>query len=410
MGAVVALTDLTIRNAKAGPKLKKLSDGFGLQLHIHPNGSKFWRGAYRFAGKQKLIALGAYPDFGPARAREAWQEMRLQLARGLDPSEERKLTRITDAVAKADTFDVVAREFLGKREKSGQAEATRAKTEWLMGLALPSLGKRPVREISSAEVLFALQKVEARGRLETARRLRAVIGQVFRYAISTARALNDPTIALRGALVTPKVSHRAAVLDPTEFGGMLRAIDGFQGQPTTRAALQLMALLFVRPGELRFAKWIEFDLRACVWTIPAVRTKMRREHRLPLARQTVAILTALQPMTQQGKEGLLLPSVRTVSRPMSENTLNAALRRLGYDKNEATAHGFRATASTLLNESGKWSADAIERALAHQDRDAVRRAYARGEHWEERVRMMQWWADKLDALRDGGTVLQFQAR
>ena len=404
----MALTEVAIRGAKAGDKLRKLSDGNGLQLHIFPNGSKIWRLAYRFDGKQKTLSLGPYPEITLARARERTQEARRSIAEGQDPGETRRLERITGALAKAETFEAVATELMKKRIREGIAEATRNKTEWLLSFAKPDLGKRPIAEISSAEVLAVLRKVEARGKLESARRLRAVIGQVFRYAIATARAANDPTIALQGALTTPNVKHRAAILDPVAFGAMLRAIEGFEGQPTTRAALQLMALLFVRPGELRKAKWPEFDLEAAEWTIPAARTKMRRDHRLPLPRQAVAILKALQPLTAHGKEGLLFPSVRSTARPMSENTLNAALRRLGYDKDEATAHGFRATASTLLNESGKWSVDAIERALAHQEQDAVRRAYARGAHWDERVRMAQWWADKLDMLRDGATVLQWR--
>lgn len=241
-----------------------------------------------------------------------------------------------------------------------------------------------------ADVLAALQKVERRGRHETARRLRSTIGSVFRYAVATTRADNGPTFALRGALTTPVVKPRAAVTDPRAFGALLRAIDGFDGQPTTHAALKLMALLFPRPGELRMAEWTEFDLDAAVWTIPAMRTKMRRVHRVPLPRQAVPILKALGEVTGNGR--LVFPCVRTTARPISENTLNAALRRLGYSKDQATAHGFRATASTLLNESGKWNADAIERQLAHVENNDVRRAYARGEHWAERVQMMTWWS------------------
>jgi integrase len=404
--AIMALTEVAIRNAKPADKLRKLSDGHGLQLHIHPNGSKLWRLAYRFDGKQKTLAIGPYPEITLSRARERTQEARRLLAEGSDPSETRRLERITGALAKAETFEAVAAELLAKRTKEGIAGVTHAKKVWLLGFALPDLGRRPVADISSAEVLAVLRKVEARGKLESARRLRAVIGQVFRYAIATARAANDPTIALQGALTTPTVKHYAAILDPAVFGGMLRAIEGFGGQPTTLAALRLMALLFVRPGEMRMARWAEFDLEAAIWTIPAARMKMRRDHRLPLPRQAVAILKALQPMTVHGKEGFVFPSVRSTARPMSENTLNVALRRLGYSKDEATSHGFRATATTLLNESGQWTADAIERAMSHQDKDAVRRAYLRGEYWDERVRMMQWWADRLDTLRQGATVLK----
>jgi integrase len=270
-----------------------------------------------------------------------------------------------------------------------------------LDFARPDLGERHIGEISAAEVLDVLRKVEARGRLESARRLRSTIGGVFRLAIATARADNDPTFALRGALTAPQVTHRAAIVEPKGFGALLRAVWGYEGQPATHAALKLAALLFPRPGELRTAEWSEFDLEADqpVWTIPAAKTKMRREHAVPLPVQAVAILRELHAITGRGR--LAFPGIRTATRPISENTLNGALRRLGYAKEEMTSHGFRAVASTLLNESGKWSADAIERALAHQDEDAVRRAYARGRHWEERVRMMQWWADQCDAMRQG---------
>ncbi len=251
-------------------------------------------------------------------------------------------------------------------------------------------------------MLAVLRKVEVRGRHETARQLRSTIGSVFRYAIATARADNDPTFALRGALTTPKVKPRAAVTDPKAVGALVRSVWGYDGQPATKAALQLMAYLFPRPGELRLAEWPEFDLEAAVWSIPAQRMKMRRPHKVPLPPQAIAILTQLRDMTGHGK--LVFPSAWSQLRPISDNTLNAALRRLGYSQDEATAHGFRATASSLLNESGLWHADAIERQLAHEDADAVRRAYARAEFWDERVRMMQWWADKLDALREGGKV------
>jgi integrase len=233
--------------------------------------------------------------------------------------------------------------------------------------------------------------------------MRSAIGEVFRFAIATGRATSDPTFALRGALTTPTVKHRAAMTDAKAFGELLRAIEGFQGQPTTHAALKLMAYLFPRPGELRMAEWSEFDLENSLWTIPAKRMKMRREHRVPLPKQALAVLKTIEPLTHYS--AFVLPAVSNPKRPMSENTLNSALRRLGFGQDEMTSHGFRATASTLLNESGKLSADAIERALAHQEADAVRRAYARGEHWKERVAMMDWWADYIDALRKGGDVV-----
>jgi integrase len=393
------ITDLAIRNAKPGDRAYKISDAGGLHLLINPNGSKLWRLAYRFAGKQKLLAFGRYPDVTLSEARDKREAAKRTLRDGRDPSVQAKLDKIAASAAAAQTFDLVADEYIEKLRREGKAENTLIKVTWLLGLARPSLGQRPVADISAPEVLHVLQGVERRGRHESARRLRSTMGAVFRYAVATTRAITDPTFALRGALTTPTVVHRAALTDAAAFGGLLRTVWGYDGQPETASALRLMALLFPRPGELRMAEWSEFDLVAAqpIWTIPAERAKMRRLHIVPLPKQALAILSRQQELSGGGR--LVFPGIRTINRPISENTLNAALRRLGYTKAEATAHGFRATASTLLNESGLWSPDAVERALGHQDRDAVRRAYARGQHWEERVRMMTWWADQCDAWR-----------
>ena len=305
----------------------------------------------------------------------------------------------------ANTFAAIAEELLEKKRREEKADRTLEKMEWLIRLATPALGARPIREISAADVLAVLQLHERRGHHETAKKLRGVIGQVFRFAIATTRAEDDPTFALRGALTTPKVKHRAAITEPKAFGGLLRAVAGYDGQPETRLALQMLALTFVRPGELRTAEWSEFNLDADepVWEIPAEKMKMRRPHRVPLAKQAVTILRELHEMTGQGR--YLFPSELTSTRPMSENTLNVALRRMGYTKEEHTSHGFRSSASSLLNASGLWHADAVERQLAHIDRDATRRAYARDPHWDERVRLMRWWADRCDELRaDVGTA------
>ncbi|QRG10184.1 integrase arm-type DNA-binding domain-containing protein [Xanthobacter autotrophicus] len=390
------LSDVAVRAAKPQPKPVKLSDGGGLQLLVTPMGGKLWRLAYRFDGKQKQLALGAYPAVGLADARKARDAAKATLAAGVDPSEKAKVDRAARKVASANTFGAIADELIAKMERERKAVRTIAKVTWLLGIARPDLGQRPIADITAAEVLRVLKAVDDRGNHETAKRLRATIGGVFRYAIATTRAENDPTYALKGALTAPTVTHRAAITDPKGLGALLRAIESFDGQPTTRAALRLMPILFPRPGELRMAEWAEFDLEKAEWTIPASRMKMRRPHRSPLPRQAIEILRELHAITGRGK--LPFHSVRTVLRPISENTLNAALRRLGYAKDEVTAHGFRATASTLLNESGLWHADAIERQLAHIEADDVRRAYLRGEHWDERVRMMQWWADHLDAL------------
>lgn len=401
------LSNIACRSAKSASKLKKLSDMGGLQLWIFPNGSKLWRLAYRFRGKQKLLALGKYPETTLLDARVEREKAKALLKDGRDPLPARQLARLVNITA-GDTFESIANEYVAKLKREGRSDATLTKVEWLLNFARPMLGPLSVRSIRPVEVLAVLQKVEARGRYDTARRLRSTIGAVCRFAVATARAEADPTAPLQGALTTHTVKPRAAITDPKAFGALMRAIDGFIGQPTTRAALKLMALLFPRPGELRAAEWIEFDLEESVWTIPAVRTKMRREHRVPLAPQSVAILEQLRPITGGG--ALVLPGVRTVRQPMSESTLNAALRRLGYTQDEATAHGFRATASTLLNEAGFWSADAIERQLAHVESNDVRRAYARGEHWDERVRMMTWWANHLDQLKRAGTIVHIEER
>lgn len=387
------LSDLKCRNARAGEKLIRLSDGEGLQLWLQPSGAKLWRLAYRYGGKQKLLSLGRYPTITLSQAREARLENKRLLAAGIDPGIQRKQQK----EQATETFRLIAEEYVAKQKREGRAEATITKTEWLLAFAYPIIGELPIREIDAAAILKVLRTVEVRGRYESARRLRSTIGSVFRFAVATARAAGDPTLVLRDAITLPIVTPRAAVTEPGALGGLLRAIDDFDGQPGTALALQLMALMFPRPGELRLAEWCEFDFDKSVWTIPATRTKMRRPHQVPLSKQAAEVLDRLAQISGPGR--LLFPSVRTQDRPISDNTLNAALRRLGYGKDEATAHGFRATASTLLNESGRWHPDAIERQLAHVESNDVRRAYARGTHWQERVNMMQWWADYLDELR-----------
>lgn len=261
----------------------------------------------------------------------------------------------------------------------------------------PDIGDRAVTDIKASELLAVLKKVEAKGHLETARRMRSLAGRIFRHAIATARAENDPSAQLRGALISPRVSHHSAILDEETFGGLLRAIEGFNGQPLTGLALRLTPHLFVRPGELRRAEWAEFDLARAVWTIPATKMKMREPHLVPLSTQTVNFMKSAEALS--AGQRFVFSSLYPGNRPMSENTINSALRRLGYSGAEMTAHGFRATASTLLNESGKWNPDAIERALAHRDQNSIRGTYHRGQHWDERVRMAQWWSDYLDKLR-----------
>ena len=399
------LNDTRVRNAKRADRPIKLSDAGGLHLLIQPNGSKLWRLAYRFGGKQKTLAIGVYPTVTLKHAREKRDEAKRLLADNIDPSTQRRLEKLT--AASGNTFRAVAEEVLVKLEREGRTDVTLAKKRWLLDFAYPAIGERPIGEITAPEVLAVLRKVEARGRYETARRLRSTCGMVFRYAIATGRAERDPSVDLRGALTAPKVIHRAAIVDPAGIGALLRAIEDYDGLPLTKAALKLAPLVFVRPGELRKAEWAEFDLEHAEWRIPAARMKMRRPHRVPLSKQSLAIIHDLQAISGGGR--LLFPSVRSISRPMSENTLNAALRRLGYSAGQMTAHGFKGMASTRLNEMGSWNPDAIERQLAHQESDDVRRAYMHAaEYWPERVKMMQAWADYLDDLRDAGKVIQLR--
>lgn len=391
------LSDTKIRAARSGDKLVKLTDSDGLQLWLMPSGAKLWRFAYRFGGKQKALAIGAYPALSLAEARERRDAQRKLLAVGRDPSVEK-------AVSAANTFNALADEYLAQMQVDGRAITTIEKNGWLLGFARPALGVRPIAEVSSGDVLAVLRSIEAGGKRESARRARAIIGGVFRLAIAQGKATNDPTVALRGQLKPPSVQHRAAILDAKPFGGLLRAIWGDEAMdPTTQAALKLAALLAPRPGELRLAEWQEFDLDGAVWAIPAGRMKMRRDHATPLSPEVVVVLRDLHNLTGSGR--LVFPSIRSKERSMSDGTMNAALRRLGFTKDQASAHGFRATFSSLANESGKWHPDAIERQLAHADDDAVRGAYARSPYWAERIKMMTWWADECQRLRHGGKVI-----
>lgn len=393
----MALTDTAIKAAKHGEKPIKLFDERGLFLLLQPSGGKLWRLKYRILGKEKKLSLGVYPDVTLKEARKRRDEARQTIAAGGDPAERKRIDHLNAKLKAATTFKAVADEYIAKSEREGRAAVTVRKSQWLLSLLEPALGTRPVDEISPAELLASLKKVEARGHLETARRMRSFASRVFRYAVATSRASADPAAALRGALIAPVATHHAAILDAEGVGALLRAIDGYDGQPMTQLALKLAPHVFVRPGELRKAEWTEIDLEAGVWKIAAEKMKMRQQHMVPLSRQAIAIFRNAQALT--GRQQYVFASLYPGTRPMSENTINAALRRLGYSGDEMTAHGFRAMASTLLNESGIWNPDAIERALAHKSADAVRGAYHRGAHWNERVEMAQWWADHLDRLK-----------
>jgi integrase len=402
------LSDTVCRTSKSREKPFKLSDGGGLYLLVEKNGSKLWRHAYRFDGKQKLVALGAYPAVPLADARAGRDANKALLAKGIDPGAQRKLDRGAARIARTNTFRIVADELLEKFKAEGDDPKTLDKKQWLLSFVNAELGDRPIAEIKAPELLDVLRKIERRGRYDTARRVRSLSGRVFKFAIATNRAVRDPSADLAGALISPKVQHRAAITEPKAVGALLRAIDGFDGQPSTRAALQLAPLLFVRPGELRHAEWTEFNIDDAVWSIPAGKMKMDRPHRVPLARQSIAIIKDLRQIT--GGSRYLFPQIRSWHRPLSDGTLNAALRRLDYDKSQMTAHGFRSTASVRLNESGLFSSDAIERQLAHQEEDETRKAYVHAaEFWQERVRMMRWWADYLDELRERGRVVSLRA-
>lgn len=399
---IVALTDVAVRNAKPSPKPYKLGDSHGLFLLVQPTGGKLWRLKYRVDGREKKLAIGTYPEIGLGEARRRRDEAREAMAAGKDPAREKQRDKIRAKLDAENTFAAITAEYCEKRKRDGQrawAPATAKRCEYLLSILCGSIGNMPIAEIEPADVLVAVRRIEGKGKLESARRTLQLAGSVFRYAVATARLKSDPTRDLKGALTSPTVTHYGAVIDPAGVGELLRSIDGYEGQPITKFAMQLAPHVFVRPGELRHAEWSEIDLEGALWTIPAGKTKMRKEHVVPLSRQAIAILKSVQPLT--GPSGYVFPSVRTRRRPLSDNTINAGLRRLGYSTDEMTAHGFRAMASTLLNESGKWNPDAIERALAHGDTDKVRAAYHRGAHWKERVAMAQWWSDYLDDLRKG---------
>lgn len=394
------LTDPKVKNAKALESPYKLSDGGGLYVLVQPNGSKLWRLNYRFAGKQKTLAIGAYPTVGLANARADREKAKAKLREGLDPSASKVDARAAIKLGAANSFEALAREWLSKQHL---AEVTRAKALWMFeDLTFPYIGSRPIADIKAPDLLAVLRRIESRGKLETAQRVKQQAGRVFRYAIATGRASDDPSAALKGALATPKTKHRASITDPKLIGPLLRAIDGYSGSVVTASALKLAPLLFVRPGELRQAEWSEFDFDAAEWRIPAAKMKMRAVHIVPLSDQAVAVLRELQLLTGGGR--YVFPSMAGRGRPMSENTVLAALRRLGYSGSEMSGHGFRSMASTRLHELG-WSHYAIERQLAHAERDKVSAAYNYAEHLPERRKMMQAWADYLDLIRQESKVV-----
>lgn len=395
------LTDLHIRKLKPGPRTARYSDGHGLFLEITPQGSKLWKMAYRFDGKQKTLSFGKYPFVSLLRAREKCAEAKAQLYDGLDPREKEKAEAAVKVARTEHTFAKIAAELQEKRKKEGISKTTLQKRDWFIRLINKDLGDMPITEIKPVDILVPLRRQEARGNYETARRMRSSIGQVFRYAVATARADHDPTFALRDALLTPKVQHMAALTRREDFARLLQVIWTYEaGSEITRSALKLMAMLYTRPGELRLAHWNEFDFEKRVWTLPEERMKMRRPHHKPLAEPVIEILRKLQEQT--GNRVRVFPSLTGNDRSISENTMNQALRRMSFTKEEMTPHGFRSSASSLLNESGLWNPDAIEAELAHADTNQVRRIYHRSLYWDERVKMADWWAGEVLMMARGG--------
>lgn len=395
----MTLTDRAIRNAKPGEKPRKLFDGGGLFLLLNPNGRAGWRLKYRYGGKEKQLSLGVYPDVGLAKARKRRAELKALLADGTDPAEKRRAEKA--ARGGAESFEAVAREWFAK-QKQGWAPSHASKIIGRLERDLfPWLGTHPVGAIKAPELLRVLRRVEARGAVETAHRELQIAGRVFRYAVATGRADADPAPSLRGSLTPWKPEHYAALTDPASVAELLRAMDAYQGTFATKCALQLLPLVFTRPGELRRAEWAQFDLEAAEWRYFVTKTKT--DHIVPLATQAVAILRALEPLT--GTSRYVFPSPRSDTRPISENTLNAALSSMGYTKEKMRAHGFRAMARTLLDEALGFRVDFIEHQLAHNVRDPLGRAYNRTKHLPERRDMMQAWADYLDTLKTGGNVV-----
>ena len=389
----MALTATTIKTCKPKDKAYKLTDGGGLYLLVSPSGGKWWRFDYRFQSKRKTLSMGVYPAVSLKDARDRRDEAKKQLANGIDPAMVRKSQKHQQS--QPNTFEAVAREWHAKFKPGWSDSHANRLLRLLERDIFPWLGSMPVSDVSSPLLLQTIRRIETRS-LDTAHRAMQNCGQVFRYAIATGRQQNDPTHALKGAIPPIRDNHFASITHPEQIGPLLRAIEGYKGEFITQSALRLGPLVFVRPGELRHAEWSEINLEIGEWRIPSEKMKMGQPHIVPLARQSIVLLTDLQPLTGTGK--YLFPSVRSLDRPISENTINAALRRLGYTKDEMTGHGFRSMASTLLNEQG-WNRDHIERQLAHAERNKIRAAYNYADYLPERRKMMQAWADYLDTLK-----------
>lgn len=405
----MALTDTYVKTVKFSgrPAGDKYSDGGGLHLFVTAAG-RYWRMSYRYLGKQKTLALGVYPAVTLAQARTERDAARKLLAQGEDPSAAKRMAKQAKLEAASHTFQAVAEQWL-KATASNRAQTTQQKIAgWLRHDVFPYIGGLPIAAIGPRVILLSVvHKIEARGAIDSAQRINQICGQIFRFAVAAGLAERDVTADLRGALQRAEKTHYAAITEPAQLAELLRAIDSYGGNPVTLAALKLSPLLFVRPGELRSAEWTEIDLNAAEWRIPGVKMKMKVDHLVPLSHQAVEILRGLHPITGHGR--YVFPSLRTGERCMSENTVNAALRGMGYPKEVHTAHGFRATARTILDEVLAERVDLIEHQLAHAVKDPNGRAYNRTAHLPARREMMQRWADYLDRLRQGAEVIQFKA-
>jgi integrase len=384
-----------------------MTDGGGLYLLLNPNGARWWRWDYRYLGKRKTLSMGVYPDTGLADACQKRDEARKLLAASVDPGGHRKAIKAATVDRAANSFEVVTREWLGKR--TWVSEYIAKVTAWFDNDVFPWIGSRAVADLRAPDFLKVVRRVEDRGAVESAHRILQNCGQVMRYAVATGRAERDPVSSLRGALVAPPEKHHAAITDPKEIGGLMRAIDAYTGSFITKCALRLAPLVFVRPGELRQAEWAEFDLDAAEWNIQAEKMKTRQPHLVPLSTQAVAMLTELHALTGQGR--YVFPSARSSTRPMSNNAVLSALRRMGFEKDEMSGHGFRAMARTVLDEVLHYRPDYIEHQLAHAVRDPNGRAYNRTAHLAERRKMMQGWADYLDMQKaDTGKVVPMKRK
>lgn len=397
----MALSDVKIRKAEIRDKPYKLSDGGGLFVLVKPNGSKLWQQKYRHFGKERLLSHGLYPDVTLAQARKKRDEARAQVANGDDPAVRKRLDQIEAETQSRTTFFLVAEEYLQMAHDRELADATLRKKNWHVETLSASLHNRPIKEITSAEILHLLKKVEASGRRETAKKLRGTLSGIFRLAVVTLRADNDPTYAIKGALLPVKVTNRAAITDEKAFGQFLRDLDAYTGAGVIKDALLFQILTMTRPGEVRGAKQSEFNFEKKTWGISSERTKMRRDHMIPLSDQALEIVKR-NWISIDGVE-LIFPSLNSNRKWLSENAFNSAIRRMGYTKDEVTAHGFRSTASTILNTRGHES-DVIEAALAHQDKNVIRRTYNRATYWDQRVILMQNWADLVSKFRKPDSV------